>query len=619
MGNDEKDNQNEHNNQIVQNNKSNQIKSNQIKSHQPVINQRKNCPYCGYLYLYSNQNEINFYNKHVNSCNKKPLKNDVSRPPKLNNNNVIVNNNNFIIKKNISNKNIYKHNNNHQINNNNNFHNNLINKNKNFIHIKNNYNINENNINNNFRNNLININKNLNINNNNHINNINNNYQQNIIKTEINNNNGIKVDNFEKKKPKMIGSLLITDSLNEFLNDGKVELPRGKKDGTFEEKVDYLRYDISQQKVDFAEGCETLFISRENVFENSLIQIEMFNIHKEIKIIFLGEESSDAGGLIREWLTILFKQIMDEKSGLFERSDTDEISYIIKKNIKKDKETLDKYYFIGKILAKALLENLTVNCCLNKAIYQLILKEKIKFEDLIFIDKPLYNSLNNLKKLKEEEGDTDNIAFCELYFCNDYKDDKGNLITKDLIPNGQNILVTKKNLDFYIEKRMEEFKNSQLIGVNEIIKGINSVFNVDYLKIFTSDQLELLINGTPFIDVEDWRINTQYKNYNDYDNTILMFWEVISSLSQEELSNFLLFCTGSSKVPIGGFKSLESNRGQKSKFEIVKTEYIKGAKNFLRVHTCFNRLDLPEFPDEFSLRQSIKFALENQVLGYGIE
>jgi hypothetical protein len=265
------------------------------------------------------------------------------------------------------------------------------------------------------------------------------------------------------------------------------------------------------------------------------------------------------------------------------------------------------------------LENLTVNCCLNKAIYQLILKEKIKFEDLIFIDKPLYNSLNNLKKLKEEEGDTDNIAFCELYFCNDYKDDKGNLITKDLIPNGQNILVTKKNLDFYIEKRMEEFKNSQLIGVNEIIKGINSVFNVDYLKIFTSDQLELLINGTPFIDVEDWRINTHYKNYNDYDNTILMFWEVISSLSQEELSNFLLFCTGSSKVPIGGFKSLESNRGQKSKFEIVKTEYIKGAKNFLRVHTCFNRLDLPEFPDEFSLRQSIKFALENQVLGYGIE
>ena len=477
-------------------------------------NERKECPKCGYLFLYSNQREIEHCNKHIKSCQyKKP-----NPLPEVNN---------------------------------------------------------------------------LNYNNNN------------------NNNNN--------KKPKMIGSLVLTDSLNAFLNDGKVELPRGKKDGTFEEKVDYLRYDISKKKVDFTEGSETLYISRENVFENSFIQIPTFNIYKEIKIIFIGEESSDAGGLIREWLTILFKQILDEKTGLFERSDTDEFSYIIKRNIKKDKENLEKYFFIGKILAKALLENLTVNCCLNKVIYQLILKEKIKFEDLLFIDKPLYNSLKDLIKLKEESKTIDNVAFCEIYFSYQYRDDKGHLITQNLIPNGDDILVTKDNLNLYIEKRIENLRNSQLIGVNEIIKGINSVFDINYLKIFSSDQLGLLINGTPFIDVDDWRINTQYKGYNYYDNTIILFWDVISSLSQEELSNFLLFCTGSSKVPIGGFKSLESNRGKISIFEIVKIEYKEGAKNFLRVHTCFNRLDLPNFPDEYTLRQAIKFALENQVLGYGIE
>ena len=270
-------------------------------------------------------------------------------------------------------------------------------------------------------------------------------------------------------------------------------------------------------------------------------------------------------------------------------------------------------------MAKALLENLTVNCCLNKVIYQLILKEKIKFEDLLFIDKPLYNSLKDLIKLKEESKTIDNVAFCEIYFSYQYRDDKGHLITQNLIPNGDDILVTKDNLNLYIEKRIENLRNSQLIGVNEIIKGINSVFDINYLKIFSSDQLGLLINGTPFIDVDDWRINTQYKGYNNYDNTIILFWDVISSLSQEELSNFLLFCTGSSKVPIGGFKSLESNRGKISIFEIVKIEYKEGAKNFLRVHTCFNRLDLPNFPDEYTLRQAIKFALENQVLGYGIE
>ena len=219
--------------------------------------------------------------------------------------------------------------------------------------------------------------------------------------------------------------------------------------------------------------------------------------------------------------------------------------------------------------------------------------------------------------MKEECGD--NIALCEIYFSYQYKDEKGNICFQDLIENGNDVLVTKDNFDLYIEKRIEFFTKNQLIGVNEIIKGINSLFNVEYLKIFTSDQLGLLINGTPFIDIDDWRLNTQYKDYNDYDNVIINFWDIIYSLSQEDLSNFLLFCTGSSRVPIGGFKSLESNRGQISKFEIVKIQYVPGAKNFLRVHTCFNRLDLPEYPDKDSLNMAVKFALENQVLGYGIE
>ncbi len=64
---------------------------------------------------------------------------------------------------------------------------------------------------------------------------------------------------------------------------------------------------------------------------------------------------------------------------------------------------------------------------------------------------------------------------------------------------------------------------------------------------------------------------------------------------------------------------MESNRGQISPFEIVKTVYIPGQKNFLRAHTCFNRLDLPDFPDKDTLNEAIKFALENEVLGFGIE
>ncbi len=45
------------------------------------------------------------------------------------------------------------------------------------------------------------------------------------------------------------------------------------------------------------------------------------------------------------------------------------------------------FNFIGKVLAKALLDNLTINSCFNKLIFKIILDEEVKFEDLAFIDK----------------------------------------------------------------------------------------------------------------------------------------------------------------------------------------------------------------------------------------
>jgi E3 ubiquitin-protein ligase HUWE1 len=210
------------------------------------------------------------------------------------------------------------------------------------------------------------------------------------------------------------------------------------------------------------------------------------------------------------------------------------------------------------------------------------------------------------------------LSVLELYFSIQYYENN-KLITDELIENGNNTLVTSNNLDNYIEKRIEYLIKTQKNSVELIKKGFNSIIPLTELKIFNSDQLSLLINGTPFIDIDDWRLNTIYKNYNEYDNVIINFWEILSNLTQNDLSNFLLFCTGSSRVPIGGFKTLESNRGNVSKFCITKCEYISNQKNFIRAHTCFNRLDLPNFPNREKIKEAIKFAIENETLGFGID
>ena len=81
----------------------------------------------------------------------------------------------------------------------------------------------------------------------------------------------------------------------------------------------------------------------------------------------------------------------------------------------------------------------------------------------------------------------------------------------------------------------------------------------------------------------------------------------------------LQFSTGSTRVPVGGFKSLQSNRGKLAPFSIYKVEYEKGKKNYIKARTCFNRINLPNFPDEETLLEAINFVIENEILGFGIE
>ena len=63
--------------------------------------------------------------------------------------------------------------------------------------------------------------------------------------------------------------------------------------------------------------------------------------------------------------------------------------------------------------------------------------------------------------------------------------------------------------------------------------------------------------------------NTIYKgHYNENNQTIKYFWEILSELSQNDLFIFFHFCTSSSHVPIDGFNSLKGVNNKIQKFTI---------------------------------------------------
>ena len=158
---------------------------------------------------------------------------------------------------------------------------------------------------------------------------------------------------------------------------------------------------------------------------------------------------------------------------------------------------------------------------------------------------------------------------------------------------------------------------AHLLGFHEIIPA-------ELISIFNEQELELLISGLPDIDIDDWKSNTEYQNYNPSSQQIQWFWRTVRSFDKEERAKLLQFVTGTSKVPLNGFKELEGMNGI-SRFNIHR-DY--GDKERLPTsHTCFNRkscslfdckaaqlirrieFDLPEYETYDQLRSQILKAI----------
>ena len=394
--------------------------------------------------------------------------------------------------------------------------------------------------------------------------------------------------------------------------DGLIEIEPSTKLKTFEEKQYIFKNNLQKLKIDWTEGPNYININRDKLIESSIEELSKVNLYREIKVKFKGEEEGDAGGIMREWLTSLFKEFQKPENKLFIKADTKDYSIKVYNDKNYSKNKLKIFEFIGKIFVLALLNDLTINSCFNIYIYKIILDEPVELEELFFIDSEIYHSIQKLKNLQD-------FSNLELYFAENEKNEVGDVNVLNLILDGANVPVNKENMEYYFQKKIEYIMNKDRDYINHIKKSLFSYIPESLIKIFSANELELMLNGTPFIDVTDWIENTEYEGYSPSDEIIINFWDIVKELPQEKLSRLLQFSTGSTRVPVGGFKSLQSNRGNIAPFSIYKMEYEKGKRNYIKARTCFNRINLPNFPDKEKLLEGINFVIDNEILGFGIE
>ncbi|KKZ68150.1 E3 ubiquitin-protein ligase hulA [[Emmonsia] crescens] len=383
-------------------------------------------------------------------------------------------------------------------------------------------------------------------------------------------------------------------------------VPQYKRD--FRRKLIYFR---SQPALRIMSGQCHVKVRRGAIFEDSYAEImrqSASDLKKRLMIKFDGEDGLDYGGLSREFFFLLSHEMFNPFYCLFEYSAHDNYTLQINPHSGINPEHLNYFKFIGRVVGLAIFHRRFLDSFFIGAFYKMMLRKKVTLQDMEGVDEDFHRNLTWTL-----EHDITGV-FDELTFSID-DDQFGERKTVDLLPNGSNIPVTNENKKQYVElitewkiqKRVEEQFNAFITGFNELIPA-------DLVNVFDERELELLIGGIADIDIEDWKKHTDYRGYQEQDEVIQNFWKVIRTWDAEQKSRLLQFATGTSRIPVNGFKDLQGSDGPR-RFTIEKSGEITALP---KSHTCFNRLDLPPYKTYEQLEHKLTIAVE-ETLGFGQE
>lgn len=274
----------------------------------------------------------------------------------------------------------------------------------------------------------------------------------------------------------------------------------------------------------------------------------------KLNIRFNGEEGVDAGGVTREWFQVLARGMFNPDWALWQPVAADRTTFHPNPLSWINGEHLLYFKFIGRIIGKALHEGRVLDAHFSRAVYKRLLGKEPNLKDLESMDLDYYKSLLWILENDITDVISEDFSVIEEQF--------GEEKVVDLIPNGRNIPVTDENKREYVNAQVRyRLTTSVKDQLESFVRGFHDIIPAELIAIFDEQELELLISGLPEIDVDDWKANTEYHNYTANSPQVTWFWRIVRGMSNEEKAKLLQFVTGTSKVPLNGFKDLEGMQG----------------------------------------------------------
>ena len=334
---------------------------------------------------------------------------------------------------------------------------------------------------------------------------------------------------------------------------------------------------------------------------------------------YKGEIGNGLGPTL-EFFNLIFEKLREEKYLWYKTTDG---SWYPNVGLNENETGIKMFKLLGYIIGRAIYDDRLIDIPLSRVFWNLILERPVLFEDIEIIDKNLFKALNDFKSLLKQKNDllksepnltgeeiesrilynNNKLSSLDIYFTFPGSD-------LELKEGGANILLSMQNIEEYINLIYDFIFYKGISRVCSAFRdGFCLITGVYNLKCFTSLELEEFICSSREVK---WDENILYENLkpeHGYTKNSRIFDDLIKfmcKLDKLGQRQFLIFTTGTSRLPIGGFKALSP------KLTIVKKTFEKGdiPDNYLpTVMTCQNYLKLPEYSNYEILEKKMLLAM----------
>ncbi|RXN09138.1 putative E3 ubiquitin- ligase HERC4 [Labeo rohita] len=303
-----------------------------------------------------------------------------------------------------------------------------------------------------------------------------------------------------------------------------------------------------------------------------------------LSVKFIGEDGVDLRGLSAEFFSLISDSFLKWEKKLLEVHESSLVWF----NPDNTQDNRD-FYYLGVICGMAFFNHHYINIDFSLALYKKLFKLSPTLKDLEELTPVEARTLKSLLEEDEEEV-VDGLGFDFTV--------KG----KKLVPNGDQIPVTKANRQKYVDLYVDfVFNKSVKKQFKHFSEGFSKGCPLDAWSMFHPEELQELLQGSPKYNWSELQECASYESCSASDKHIKNFWAVFSELSEENKKLFLKFLYGTYRQPLGGFS--------KRPLKILQSDYFDAEDRLPEAQTCFDRLILPKYNDINTLRDKLIHAI----------